>query len=175
LLSALSWGQNLSQTRTEVPQEEAKNFYPSHILSRHLVERDEARGVGSTKTGPAVEGRLVGDGELCKVLADHLGLDLNDVEDLAVVDSDDGANHLGEDGEVTKVGLDDIGLLVELGLLLGLPQLLDEGQVGLGETTGESPSDTGREELDDLVGVELEELLEVNTCKCERDGGPKTD
>lgn len=38
-------------------------------------------------------------------------LDLNTVEALAVVDTDDGADHLGDDGHVAKVGLDAAGLL----------------------------------------------------------------
>ena len=47
---------------------------------------------------------------------------------LAVVDADDGANHLGDDNHVTEVRLDDSRLLVWRGLLLGLAQLLDEAQ-----------------------------------------------
>ena len=45
---------------------------------------------------------------------------------LAVVDSNDRANHLGDDDHVAQVRLDDRGLLVWGRLLLGLAQLLDE-------------------------------------------------
>lgn len=63
---------------------------------------------------------LVRHGELGEVVAGHLGLDLNGVEDLSVVDTDNGTDHLGDDDHVTEVGLDGGGLLVDLGLLLGL-------------------------------------------------------
>lgn len=50
-------------------------------------------------------------------MADHLGLDFDLVELLSGVDTDDGADHLGDDNHVTEVGLDEVGLLVGLGLL----------------------------------------------------------
>ena len=50
-------------------------------------------------------------------MADHLGLDFDLVELLSGVDTDDGADHLGDDNHVTEVGLDKVGLLVGLGLL----------------------------------------------------------
>jgi hypothetical protein len=50
-------------------------------------------------------------------VADHLGLDFDLVELLSGVDTDDAANHLGDDNHVTEVGLDEVGLLVGLGLL----------------------------------------------------------
>ena len=40
----------------------------------YLVKRDETRRVGGADTRPAVEGGLVGDGELAKVVANHLRL-----------------------------------------------------------------------------------------------------
>ena len=45
---------------------------------------------------------------------------------LAVVDTNDRANHLGDDDHVAEVGLHDRGLLVGGRLLLGLTELLDE-------------------------------------------------
>lgn len=42
--------------------------------SRVLLERDEPGGVGGTDAGPAVLHRLVRDGKLAQVVADHLGL-----------------------------------------------------------------------------------------------------
>lgn len=84
--------------------------------------------MGSTDTGLAVLDRLVGDGELSQVEADHLGLDLHLSEGLAVVDADNGANHFGNDDHVAQVGVDDGRLLLNGGLLLGLAQLLDQGE-----------------------------------------------
>ena len=74
--------------------------------------------MGSTNTGLTVLHGLVGDGELAQVVADHLRLDLHSIEDLAVVHTDDAADHLGDDDHVTEVGLDDGGLLVGEALLL---------------------------------------------------------
>ena len=68
---------------------------------------------------------------------------------LAVVDADDGANHLGDDDHVAQVGLDDGRLLVWRGLLLGLAQLLEEAHGLALETALEPPAGTS---VDDLVG-----------------------
>ena len=50
----------------------------SHIFvaksKAHLLEGDEAGGVGGADTGAAVRHRLVGDGELAEVVTDHTGL-----------------------------------------------------------------------------------------------------
>lgn len=54
---------------------------------------------------------VVGDGELGKVVADHVLLDVHNVEHLAVVDGGGGANHLGKDDHVADVGLDRGGLI----------------------------------------------------------------
>ena len=58
-------------------------------------------------------------------MSDHLGLDFYLIELLAGVDTDHAANHLRHDDHVTEVGLDEVGLLVRLRLLLGFAQLLD--------------------------------------------------
>ena len=70
---------------------------------------------------------LVGDGELSKVVPDHLRLYLHLVEGLPVVHSDNRAGHLGDDDHVTKVGLHHVGLLVDRAFLLLLAELLDQG------------------------------------------------
>jgi hypothetical protein len=69
---------------------------------------------------------LVADTELAQIEADHLGLDLDLVELLAAVDSNHRADHLRHHDHVAQVGLDQVGLLVRLGRLLGLAQLLDQ-------------------------------------------------
>ena len=89
----------------------------------------------------------VRDGELGKIVADHLGLDLNRVEDLAVVDADDRADHLGNDNHVTEMGLDDGGLLIRGSLLLGLAELLDETHGLALETALEPSASTGVDDL----------------------------
>ena len=48
--------------------------------------------------------RLVRDGELCEVVANHLRLDLNLVECLAVVDTNDASNHLRDNDHVAEMG-----------------------------------------------------------------------
>jgi hypothetical protein len=124
-----------------------------------LSQRNEL-GVGDT--GSAVSGGGVGDGELTEVHADHLGLDLNGGEGLSVVDTNNRANHLGEDEHVSQVGLDHGGLLVGAGGELGLSQLVDENGRLLVEASVEPSSGSGGNELLELVGGDLEQILEVN-------------
>jgi len=82
------------------------------------MQRDEAAAVGGAQTGASVEGRLVSDGELAKILADHVGLHLNDDVSAAVVDVDDVADHLGEHDHVTQVGAHGLGLVQHVTLTL---------------------------------------------------------
>jgi hypothetical protein len=83
-------------------------------------------------------------------VANHLGLDFDLVEVLAGVDTNDAANHLGDDDHVTEMGLDLVGLLVGLGLLLGLAELLDQTH-GLALKTAVEPSaGTGMDEVTEL-------------------------
>ena len=74
------------------------------------LEGNEPRGVGSTDTRPTMLDRLVRDGELCEVVANHLRLDLNLVEGLAIVDTDDATNHLRHNDHVAEVGPDGLWL-----------------------------------------------------------------
>jgi len=60
--------------------------------------------------------RLVGDGELAEVVSNHFWLDFNGVEGLSVVDTNDAADHLGDNDHVSEVGLDNFGLLTLDGL-----------------------------------------------------------
>ena len=97
------------------------------------------------------------DGELGEVVADHLGLDLDLVELLAGVDTNDGADHLGDDDHVTEVSLDEVGLLVGLGLLLGLAELLDQTHGLALEATVEASAGTGVDDIAELLAGEVEE------------------
>jgi hypothetical protein len=83
-------------------------------------------------------------------VANHLGLDFDLVEVLAGVDTDDAANHLGDDDHVTEMGLDLVGLLVGLSLLLGLAELLDKAH-GLALQTAVEPS----------AGTSMDEVTEL--------------
>lgn len=96
-------------------------------------------------------------------MANHLGLDLDLVELLARVDTDDRADHLGDNDHVTEVGLDEVGLLVGLGLLLGLAELLDQTHGLALETAVEPSAGTGVDEVAELLRAEVEELVEVDS------------
>lgn len=90
--------------------------------------------------------------ELGEVVARHLRLDLDRVEDLAVVDADDAADHLRDDDHVAQVGLDNGGLLVGRGLLLGRAQLLDEAHGLALEAAAEPAPGAGVDELWGIMG-----------------------
>jgi len=103
------------------------------------------------------EANLLRDRELSQVVTDHLGLDLDRVELLSGVDTDDGTNHLGDDNHVTEVSLDLVGLLVRLRLLLGLAELLDQTHGLALEATVEPSAGTGMDKVAELLGGEVEE------------------
>jgi hypothetical protein len=90
-------------------------------------------------------------------VADHLGLDLDLVELLAGVDTNDGTDHLGDDDHVTEVSLDEVGLLVGLGLLLGLAELLDQTHGLALEATVETSAGTSVDDIAELLAGEVEE------------------
>jgi hypothetical protein len=73
--------------------------------------------VSGTNTGPTVLDRLVGNGELCKIVANHLRLDLNLVEGLAIVDTNNAPNHLGDNDHVAEMGLHWLWLLADRSIL----------------------------------------------------------
>ena len=93
-------------------------------------------------------------------MANHLRSDLDLVELLSGVDADHAANHLGDDNHVTQMRLDEVGLLVGLGLLLGLAQLLDQTHGLALETAVDSAAGTGVDDITELFGVEVEETVE---------------
>ena len=93
---------------------------------------------------------LLRDTELSKIEPHHLRLDLDLIELLPAVDTDDAANHFRHDDHVPQVRLDEIGLLVRLGFLLGLSQLLDQAHRLAFETTIESAAGTGMDDIAEL-------------------------
>lgn len=90
-------------------------------------------------------------------MANHLGLDFDLVELLSGVDTDDAADHLGDNDHVTEVGLDEVGLLVGASLLLGLAELLDETHGLALQTAVESSASAGVDDITELFGGEVEE------------------
>lgn len=103
--------------------------------------------------------------ELSKVVACHLRLDLNGVEDLlmacsatlpekgyantnlAVVDANDTADHLRDNNHIPEVGLDDCRLFIRGSLFLGLAQLLDQTHWAALEATTKPTACTGVNKL----------------------------
>ena len=148
-------------------------------MSDRLLERDETRRVRGTDTGPSVLDRVAAitisgsspkrlaanfvgvyvlrDRKLRQIMTDHLGLDLDLVELLAGVDADDGADHLGHDDHVAQVRLDEIGLLVGLGLLLGFAQLLDQAHGLALQAAVEPAAGACVDDIAELLGGEVEE------------------
>lgn len=92
-------------------------------------------------------------------MANHFRLDLDLVELLAGVDTNDASNHLGDDNHVSEVGLDEVGLLVGLGLLLGLSELLDEAHGAALQAAVDPSAGTGVDDISELVRGEVEEAV----------------
>lgn len=92
-------------------------------------------------------------------MANHFRLDLDLVELLAGVDANDASNHLGDDNHVSEVGLDEVGLLVGLGLLLGLSELLDEAHGAALQAAVDPSAGTGVDDISELVRGEVEEAV----------------
>jgi len=147
---------------------------------KSLLERNESGRVRGADTRPtmldrlAVEGSassphlrlfstrsgVLGDGELAQVVAHHLGLDFDLVELLAGVDANDAADHLRHHDHVAEVRFDEVGLLVGLSTLLGLPQLLDQAH-GLPLQTPVDPATCSRvDNISQLFGGEIQKSVE---------------
>ena len=133
-------------------------MYPSNLLKRNETGR-----VGSTDTWSSVLNWAVRDREFGQVVTNHLRLDFDLVELLSGVDTDNAANHLWDDDHVSQVSLDQIRLLVWLSLLLGLAELLDETHRLALQTTVEPTASTGVDDIAELVGGKVEELVEVDS------------
>ncbi|KAI6770073.1 hypothetical protein HG530_004702 [Fusarium avenaceum] len=82
-----------------------------------------------------------------------------EIENSARVDADDATDHLGNDNHVTKVGLDEVGLLVGLSLLLGLAKLLDKTHGAALQATVDPAAGTSVDNIAELVGGEVEEPI----------------
>ena len=118
-------------------------------------------------TGTTVSDRLVGDGELAQVHADHLGLHFHTAEHLSVVDTDNGTDHFRNDDHVSEVGFNPTGLLAWRSFLLGLTETLDERHGLALETAAHATSRAGADQLHELIVGEVKQSIELDTAKGE--------
>ena len=123
-----------------------------------LLEGDEASSSGAN-TGAAVEDGAVRESEFGEVVTDHFTLNFDVLEGVAVVDGNDGADHLGHDDHVTEVSADGRGLLTDLGELLSLAELLHEGHRLALKTTVEATAGAAVEELGELIRLLGDEVV----------------
>ena len=92
-------------------------------------------------------------------MPNHFRLNFNLVKILPRVDTNDRSDHLRDNDHITKVSLDEVGLLVRLGFLLGLAELLDQAH-GLSLKTAVEPStSTGVDQVTELFGGKIEESI----------------
>jgi len=119
--------------------------------------------VRGTNTRATVLDGPVRAGELSKVVACHLRLDLDGVEDLAVVDANNAANHLRDNNHIPEVGLDDCGLFIRGSLLLGLAQLLDQTHWAALKATAETTACTRVNKFNELLIAHVKELVKINS------------
>ena len=65
----------------------------------------------------------------------------------------------GDDNHVSEVSLDEVGLLVGLGVLLGLAQLLDQAHGLPLQTPVDSAAGTGVDDISELLGVKVQKTI----------------
>lgn len=92
-------------------------------------------------------------------MTNHLWLDFDLVELLSRVDTNDRTDHLWDDNHISQVSLDNVWLLVWLGLLLCLAKLLDQTHWLALETTVKPTAGTGVDNIAKLIGGEVEESI----------------
>ena len=120
--------------------------------------------MGGTNTRASVLDGLVGNGKLSKVVANHLRLDLNLVEGLAVVDANVRTNQLGNNDHITQVSLDNLGLVFRRSASSSsLLNALNQSHRLLLQSAENLAARAGRKKLKKALAVNLKKLLEVNT------------
>ena len=115
--------------------------------------------------------RPVRDSKLAQIMAHHLGFDLHLLELLALIDSHHAADHLRHHNHIPQMRLDEVRFLVWLRFLLGLAQLLDEAHRLALEATVEPTSGARVDDITELFGGEIEELVEVDAAEIRRASG----
>ena len=94
-----------------IEQTDNTNYQYTNIRQL-LLQRNELRRVSSTDTRTVVLHRSVGNRELSEVVTNHLSLDFNIVEALAIVNTDNRTNHLRNNQHVTEVSLHGLRTLI---------------------------------------------------------------
>ena len=84
-------------------------------------------------------------------MSNHLRLDFDLVEFLSRVDANNATNHLGNNNHVSQMRLDEVGLLIGLGLLLRLTELLDQTHGLALETSVEPTAGACVDDITELV------------------------
>ena len=123
--------------------------------------------MGSGNTRSSVPDRLVSDGELSQVHANHFRLHFNTTEHLSIVDTNDGSDHFWHNDHVSQVGLDTAWLLAWRSLLLGLSQALDEGHGLALEPTRHATTGTSSDQVHQLIVGQVQQLFELNSTEGE--------
>ena len=123
--------------------------------------------MSGTDTGSTVLDWLVCQREVSQVESDHFWLDFNLVEGLAVVDTDDGADHLWNDDHVAQVSLDNRWLLIWRCFLLGFAQLLDQGHRLALQAAREASAGSAVHQLAQLLVRHVQELIQIDSAVCE--------
>ena len=100
-------------------------------------------------------------------MANHLWFDLNGVENLTVVHTNNRSDHFWHNNHVSQVGLDDSRLLIWLGSQLGGSQFVDQTHRLGSQSSGESSSNSGTAQLGEFFGWHFQQILEVDTSEGE--------
>ena len=124
-----------------------------------LLERNK---FSTSKTGTAVGHRSVGDGIFTEVGADHLRLDLYCVEDLAVVHTNDRANHFRHDDHVTQMRAYRFWLLAASRFFFSLAELFHELHRLASKSTLEASADASSEKINKSFGLQIKQLVKIN-------------
>ena len=88
-------------------------------------------------------------------MSHHFRLNLHLIEFLARVDTNNATNHLRNDNHIPQMGLDEIRLLIGLGLLLRLAELLDQSHGLAFQAAVEPTAGAGVHDIAQLVGREV--------------------
>jgi hypothetical protein len=88
-------------------------------------------------------------------MAHHFRLNLHLIEFLARVDTNNATNHLRHNNHIPQMGLDEIRLLIRLGLLLRLAELLDQAHGLALQAAVEATAGAGVHDIAQLVGGEV--------------------
>ena len=116
---------------------------------------------GGTLTNSTVANWLVSKRKLGKVVANHVGLDLDWVPVLATVHVHNGIAHFWHNDAVSQVGLHGLWLLAGWNILLGLSQFFDKSIILSLDSVSESSLLSGVEQINNFVIAHLQEFIEL--------------